>query len=128
MQLCDLTALRHSANHAEATSIVATESRSTAPEQIQAGFAKSAIHKAIRYGITAGRRVGQQLQVGNGFVAERLVDQRRVEEGDGVDDVEWRPANEEFENDDEQHFDDAFLVLEALFGVRSGVKTNGDIF
>lgn len=90
-----------------------------ATEQIEEGFAKASVHKTIRNWIAAGRGICQQLAETNGGVAKCVVDEFRIEERHGVYYVEGSPADEEFENDYEQHFDDTLLVLEIFLDVRS---------
>lgn len=76
VQLCHLATLRHTANNADATSLIEllTESK-----QIQTGFPKSTVHETVRNGIAATGTVGQQMKIANRLVAKVLVDQLRIE-------------------------------------------------
>lgn len=51
-------------------------------------------------------------------VAQIVIDQRRIEECDGVDDIQRCPADEKFQNHHEQHLNDALFVLQTFFGIR----------
>lgn len=86
----------------------------TAAEEIKKRFPKTDVHEAVRDGIAAWRWVGQQLEEADCGVAKILIDGFRVEQGDCVYHVEGRPANEEFNNYDEQHFYDTPLVEQAF--------------
>lgn len=46
----------------------------------------------------------EQLEHGDSRVTEPLINGVGCEERDCVDDVEWRPANEELQHDDDEHF------------------------
>lgn len=50
-------------------------------------------------------------------VAQILVNNFRIEKSYCVDYIQRRPANEEFEHDDKQHFYHAFLVQQTLFRI-----------
>lgn len=57
------------------------------------------------------------MEIGDRLVAKRLINDLRVEQRNGVDDVQRCPADEELQHHHEQHLDDAFFVLQALFRV-----------
>lgn len=125
-QLCNLAALRDAhTDQAEAArrltisrrSAEATAQPPAAQKHIRAGLAEAAIHEAVRDRIAAARRVGEQLQKRDRLVADVLVHQIRIEDDQRVDGVQRRPADEELQHDDEQHLDDALLVLKTLLGV-----------
>jgi len=88
-----------------------------ASEEIQERLTEANVHKAIRDGIAARRRIGQQLEEAYRSVAEVLVDNFMIKQRDCVDYVERRPADEELQHNDEQHLDDALLVEQTLLGV-----------
>lgn len=88
-----------------------------APEHVQERLAEAGVHEAVRDGVAAARAVGQQLEEADARVAEARVDGPVVEQGDRVDHVQRRPAQEELEHQHEQHLDHALLAQQVLFGV-----------
>lgn len=89
----------------------------TAAEHVEERLAEAGVHEAVRDGVAAARAVGQQLKETDAGVAEARVDGHVVEQGDRVDDVQRRPAQEELEHQHEQHLDDALLAQQVLLGV-----------
>lgn len=63
--------------------------------------AKGRTHEAVGDGIAATAGLSQELHERDAGVAESFVQGSWSEERHGVDDVEWRPADEELEDDDD---------------------------
>lgn len=86
-------------------------------ESLDKSPTKRGAHKAVGYGVATTAGLGQELQERNARIAETFIKGSGSEEGQRVDHVEWRPANEKFEYDDDQHFENASLGFETVLRV-----------
>lgn len=75
----------------------------------QEGHAETLVHEAVNDGVHAGRRVGQQVDEGDGSPRETPVCGSCVEGSPGVDTEDGSPANEKQNYYHHQHTDDKFL-------------------
>lgn len=82
------------------------------PEGGYKTLSETTVHETVSNWITAGGRVGQQLDVRLGHAGQIAPGTWNVKNFPGDDSEEWSPAYEEFQYDNKQHFNDTLFVLQ----------------
>lgn len=96
-----------------------------AAKGVSKALPEALVHKAVGDGVHAGRQVGQQENGGSVRLGDVALQTPVVEHGPSVEGVERAPADEIFQHDHEQHFDDSALVSQNAVEVRRSQCLHG---